>query len=53
MGKNKKELNCFEASKGQTNTSKSDEISNDERHNRNARESAIEQNYPRINTENL
>ena len=53
MGKSNEELNRYQASKDVTNTSKSDEISNEERHSRNARESAIEQNYPRIDTENL
>ena len=53
MGKSKEELNHYQASKNITKTSRSEEISNEERHNQNARESTIEQNYPRIDTENL
>ncbi|WP_176481941.1 hypothetical protein [Paucisalibacillus globulus] len=47
------ELNRSQASKRITNTRKTDETSNEERHSKNARESAMEQNYPRIDTENL
>ncbi|WP_155982747.1 hypothetical protein [Paucisalibacillus sp. EB02] len=53
MGKDNEELNGYQASKGITKMSKRDEITNEERHSKNARESAIEQNFPRIDTENL
>jgi hypothetical protein len=51
VDRNDEDLNQYKASKA--NDEKTEAVSTDERHNRNARESAVEQNYPKIDTENL